>query len=80
MLSMQLIVEVTSEDKDFPVEGAFVVRGFARVARGRAGESNDSTNLRPHKNSSVYRSFSRRTKPSAHKSSFCSGRLMAVTL
>lgn len=39
------VIEVTSEDKDFPIESAFS-SGCARLARGSSGESNDSADLR----------------------------------
>jgi len=41
------LVEVTSEDNDHPVESAFVSGRRTRLARGSAGDPNDSADLRP---------------------------------
>ena len=47
------VVEVTSEDKDFPVEAAFI-SGDARGWRGSAGESDNSANLRSAANAQMH--------------------------
>jgi hypothetical protein len=39
------VVEVTSEDRDYPVESAFVASG-ARLACSRAGDPDNSVGLR----------------------------------
>jgi len=52
-LERAAVVEVTSEDKDFPVEAAFI-SGDARGWRGSAGQSDNSANLRSAANAQMH--------------------------
>ncbi|MGA3091486.1 MAG: hypothetical protein ABSD75_22985 [Terriglobales bacterium] len=61
-LDREAVVEVTSKEKEFPVEGALVA-GELRGWRAAVGRSNRSANLRqPSKNAHALRSPSKEPK------------------
>ena len=64
------VIEVTSEDKDFPVEAAFVSGDAQGWRAAAAGSQTIRLIFDQHKRSDAYLWFLRKTRLGARKSSF----------